>query len=376
MKLILFSVGVVLTLLSSLPLLHAQSRDFRAQRLVLDDNGADGVANTITLNVSNPLPQNRSLTIPDPGVAVASFLLSESSSPQVVNADVSFAGTVTFSSGAPSFGLVAGELLFGDPGGSGGFAQSGNLLWNGGANLLEVNGDLDVKGHDLLGTANLVGTSSGNLELVSNGSLVINIDDDNSGTGSSFVVEVNGAASDLLAVAETGLTTITSSSGTGGLRVRNTNASGTANILELSDGTTPHVVVRRNGNVGIGTVPNARLDVENSSGSEPALRLRNTSGSGVGLEIAEGSFVASVQSVAGGGTIANSALIVEATGATLSAPAGGTNGQIIYVVNTTAAPVTLSGLATDGTNTNSSIPQGGAATIIKVNGAWFAVDRN
>ncbi|MGE3799450.1 MAG: hypothetical protein AB7H80_00355 [Candidatus Kapaibacterium sp.] len=376
MERILSLVGVVATLMFPSFFLNAQSRDLRSQRLVLDDDAADGGINTLTLQLSNPLVQSGVVTIPDPGGATAYFLLSESASPQVINADISFAGTVTFASGIPDFGLVAGELLFGDPGGSGGFAQSGDLLWDDGANLLQVNGDLDLKGHDLQGLTNLSGTATGNLELVSNGSLVINIDDDNSGTGSSFVVEVNGAASDLLAVAETGLTTITSSSGTGGLRVRNTNASGTANILELSDGTTIQVVARRNGNVGIGTTPNARLDVENSSGSEPTLQLRNTSGSGVGLEIAEGSLIASVQSVAGGGTIANSAVVVEATGATLSVPAGGTNGQIIYVVNTTAAPVTLNGLATDGANTSSSIPQGGVATIIRVNGAWFAVDRN
>ena len=374
MKPTLFLPGAVAALIFFPILLSAQYLDLRSQRLVLDDDAADGGGNTVTVQTSNPLAQNTILTIPDPGTAGASFLLSESSSPQIVNADISFAGTITFSSGGPAFSLVAEQLLFGDPGGSGGMAQSADLLWDDGGKVLEINGDLDLNGGELLNAGGIVAPLT--LDLRSNGSIVVNIDDDNNGSGSSFAVEANGAAADLFSVTETGFATIASASSTGGLRVVNTNGIGTANVLELTDGTTSLMTVRRNGNAGIGTVPGARLDVANTSVGESAVRIRNTHTGGVGLELADGALVAEVQAVGGGGTIGDDAVIVEATGGTLSVPSGGVDGQMLYVVNTTAGGITLNGLATDGTDTGMTIPQGGATTLVRVGGAWYAVDRN
>ena len=71
---LLFTVAA-LTLLSA-PLLTAQTRDFRTQRIVLDDNGsAPGGMNTVTVQVPI-LGQNVVLTLPDPGTATASLVLN------------------------------------------------------------------------------------------------------------------------------------------------------------------------------------------------------------------------------------------------------------------------------------------------------------
>ena len=61
-------------------MLNAQSRDFHAERLVLDDNGDDGTPNTIRIQAPLPLPQDVILTIPDPGTGTAEFLLAPSGS--------------------------------------------------------------------------------------------------------------------------------------------------------------------------------------------------------------------------------------------------------------------------------------------------------
>ncbi|MCB0712091.1 MAG: hypothetical protein KDD67_07150 [Ignavibacteriae bacterium] len=58
--------------------MHAQGRDIRAQRLVLDDNGADSTVNTVMIQTSSTLPQNLVLTIPDPGTGTAEFMLTSS----------------------------------------------------------------------------------------------------------------------------------------------------------------------------------------------------------------------------------------------------------------------------------------------------------
>ncbi|MGE3802611.1 MAG: hypothetical protein AB7H80_16470 [Candidatus Kapaibacterium sp.] len=56
-------------------MLVAQNRDFQTERLILDDNGADGTKNVITIRTPNPLSNNLLLTIPDPGLTSAEFVL-------------------------------------------------------------------------------------------------------------------------------------------------------------------------------------------------------------------------------------------------------------------------------------------------------------
>src|SRR5690606_9068554 len=55
---------------------YAQTRDVRAERIVLDDGGADSTFNTITIQVPSGLSQDFILTIPDPGTGTAEFMLS------------------------------------------------------------------------------------------------------------------------------------------------------------------------------------------------------------------------------------------------------------------------------------------------------------
>ena len=71
-------VGFILAVLLFLPAFvpaAAQNRDFHAERIVLDDNGDDGTANTITITAPNPLGQDVIVTIPDPGTGSVQFLL-------------------------------------------------------------------------------------------------------------------------------------------------------------------------------------------------------------------------------------------------------------------------------------------------------------
>ena len=70
-----FIAGLILS-----PSVRGQSRDYRAERIVLDDNAADGGLNTITIQAPNPLLQDVALTIPDPGVGTAEILLGPSGS--------------------------------------------------------------------------------------------------------------------------------------------------------------------------------------------------------------------------------------------------------------------------------------------------------
>ncbi len=387
---------------------EAQIREVRAAEIVLDDNGGGGTLNRLRILPVPDITSNETLLIPNPGGA-ANFLLSESSGTQTIGADMTFTGTIDFS-GATVTGIAGGGSVgTGEP-----FltttasatltaeriltAGTGVTVTDGGANspmtvaigqsvattatptfgAMTLNGNLTMNGNDI--------TSNANLDLTSDASVIVNIDEDNSGTGASFSVETNGAAADLFAVTEAGLATVTSNSGTGGLRVRNTNAGGTTDILTVMSGAaaaTTQLTVDRNGDVGIGigaATPDARVEVENNSAGDPTLLLRNGNANGVGLEIEEGSVVAGVVQVAAAGTIPNNAVIVEALGPTVVVPTGGDDGQIIYVVNTTAGITNVSGLANDGGAVlfrfRHSIPRGGAATIIRVGGSWYAVDRN
>ncbi len=69
----------LLSLLIVTTALHAQDRDLRAERLVLDDNGTDSTVNTVTIRTSSSLLQNVVLTIPDPGTGTAEFMLTSGS---------------------------------------------------------------------------------------------------------------------------------------------------------------------------------------------------------------------------------------------------------------------------------------------------------
>ena len=75
MKIARVFLSVFLPLLGSV-VATAQNRDFGAERIVIDDNAADGVRNTMTIQTSNPLLQNVLLTIPDPGAGAAQIVLA------------------------------------------------------------------------------------------------------------------------------------------------------------------------------------------------------------------------------------------------------------------------------------------------------------
>ena len=66
---------IIAGLLTIPTMLYAQDRDFRAERIVLDDNGSDGTSNTMLIQTPIPLPQDVILTIPNPGAGAAEFLL-------------------------------------------------------------------------------------------------------------------------------------------------------------------------------------------------------------------------------------------------------------------------------------------------------------
>lgn len=99
--------GALLILIIFPVLVFGQSRDSRGQRLVLDDDAADGGWNTMTIRPPGPMSINTVLTIPDPGVGSANFLLSESSTPQAINGDFTFNGNINFT-GATVVGLSGG----------------------------------------------------------------------------------------------------------------------------------------------------------------------------------------------------------------------------------------------------------------------------
>ena len=90
--------------------LNAQDRDFHAERIVLDDDGAGGF-NTLTLQVPpGGLSADRTLTLPDADGSIVTLA-------------------------AP---LLPNQILFGGPGGQ--IVQSPNLLWNEGAVLFDLGG--------------------------------------------------------------------------------------------------------------------------------------------------------------------------------------------------------------------------------------------
>ena len=146
------------------------------------------------------------------------------------------------------------------------------------------------------------------------------------------------------------------------------------------------------GNLGIGTpLPDARLDVQNTSNTFSTLALRNTHASGTALSIDDGRMALSYRTYSandpGGAvdvpTIDNDVIVVNidatATDAgglpEIDAPASGVDGQIIWVVNSTALDVTLNNADFYGT---SSILLG-TETVTQIvwvggiNGQWIAL---
>lgn len=134
--------------------LLSQSRDFNAERIVLDDNAGDGTRNTLTLQVpGSGLNTNRTITFPD-GDGIA----------------LTFAGEE----------LTAGQLLFG---GSGGQAeQSSNLFWM--EDILSVGGTI---------SATSTGTAGAGIFAISN-----------SGSNARAVEITSDAANDALHVEHSG----------------------------------------------------------------------------------------------------------------------------------------------------------------------------
>lgn len=180
-------------------------RDLRAERLVLDDDNGHTLILQTPQPPSGPMSGNYVVTIPEPSASSATVLLSHPS-----------------------------------PGGSGQSVEGSMTI----GDTLRA-GDLEA--------LRLSAPASGSLRVQSAGSVTVGIDEDNNGTGSSFTVEANGASlPDLFRVTETGLTDVNSASSTGALRVTNTNAVGTAKILELLDGTASRFAVRRNGAATLG----------------------------------------------------------------------------------------------------------------------------
>lgn len=310
--------------------LHAQNRDLRAGRLLLDDNGADGNGPHTVLLTAPALSTNRTLLLPD---ADGTLLL------------------------APTSGYPAGRLLFG--GSDGAIASAATISVDSAAGTVGVAG--------LTGVVFLEADPAENLAIISSRSIVLNIDDDDDGTGSSFAVETNGSSTDLLTVTETGLTTVRSSSNSGALRVASTASSSTAEILELRDGSTPRMVVRRNGDVGLGdATPEARLDVESDDGSDPAVIITHNDPDGIALEIADGSLRLS-HGIGTDATIPGDVILwtvadngLAGTGLTVALP-GGEDGAILYVYYADADPGMVGAHATT---------PGERLTFIHVAGAW------
>ena len=66
---------IVILLLMACSSLLAQDRDLRAERIIVDDDGADGTINIMRIEAPNPLGQDVVLTIPDLGADSLQFLL-------------------------------------------------------------------------------------------------------------------------------------------------------------------------------------------------------------------------------------------------------------------------------------------------------------
>lgn len=166
------SFGGALLILTMLPVLaFGQNRDSRGQRLVLDDNAADGGWNTMTIQPPGPMSINTTLTIPDPGVGSANFLLSESTSPQAINGDFTFNGTVNFT-GATIVGLSGGvstnASLLGD--GTGGdplrLNLAGGNVWTTTQTFAGISmptGNLDITTGNIAVTTGNISTATGGI---------------------------------------------------------------------------------------------------------------------------------------------------------------------------------------------------------------------
>jgi hypothetical protein len=318
----------------------SQARDLSAQRLVLDDNNNDGNGfQTVTIDAP-ALSTNQTASFPD---ASGTILLS------------------------PSGGFADGGILFGDSAGT--LAQTSNLIWNDSAGRVEIAGDVLLTGSDLQGIETVEGMPGENVYITSYGSIINNLDDNDDGSGSTFSIETNGSSDDLFSVTETGLTTIRSTSGSGGLRVNNSHGSSTTNILELTDGTDARLVVRRDGNVGIGTDPAARLDVWNSSSESPTLRIANEDSAGVAMQIDEGILALSF----GSGTSSTiprdvSIWLVEEnglpTGVDVELPTAQPDGTVLIVLYDDAECGTLS---------SEHILPGESRSFVRANGEWWRI---
>ena len=76
----IFGISVLAALILFPVVISAQNRDFQAERIVIDDDGDDGVKNTMTIQTPDPLSKNVVVTIPEPTSSTASFLLYDSAS--------------------------------------------------------------------------------------------------------------------------------------------------------------------------------------------------------------------------------------------------------------------------------------------------------
>lgn len=301
---------VVASILLSLPLYSEASaqvtRDLRAERIVVDDNNGHTIAIQTPQPPDGPMSGSYVLTIPEPSSATATFLLSHPSS------------------------------------GSSGQTINGSLTV---ADTLRAD---DVE------TSLLSAPASGSLRVRSNGSITVGIDEDNNGTGSSFAIETNGAATpDLFRVTETGLTDVTSSSSTGALRVTNTNAVGTAKIMELLDGSSAQFTVRRNGSATLAgdlTVDGTGTTAFAGSvqiGDFFTLVRESQTGLAAGATLAAGSSHVLVAGASGAVTLSGTTAVAN----------GSTAGQILLLAgNSNANAVTV----TDGAN----VQLGGASRTL------------
>lgn len=342
-------------LLLALPLLtvtilslSSQNRDLRAGRLVLDDNGADGDGMHTVLLTGPTLSANRTILLPD--------------------AD----GTVMLQ---PSGGFSAGDILFG---GSGGMTSTSSVSIDSATGTLvadrlsdgvaALSGGVLTDLERIEGLEEVVAPVGENLFLTSYGSVIVNIDDDNDGSGSSFAVESNGSPDDLFSVTETGLTTVRSTSSSGGLRVENSASSSTAEIVEFGDGDSTRMVLRRNGDLGLGdATPDARLDVESDNPNGPAVAITQTATDGVALALLDGRLLLSTGSGTDA-TIPGDVVIwrveddgICGTGVNVGLPSG-EEGAILFVIWQEYDPGTVGPFPA---------ANGDRLTLVCTGGAWY-----
>jgi len=322
--------------------LSSQNRDLRAGRLVLDDNGSDGDGMHTVLLTAPTLSTNRTILLPD--------------------AD----GTVMLQ---PSGGISAGDILFG---GSGGISSTSSISIDSASGTLTAgrlsDGVAELSGGVLSNLEEISSQVGENLYLTSYGSVIVNIDDDNDGSGSSFAVEANGSPNDLFSVTETGLTTVRSTSSSGGLRVENGASSSTAEIVEFGDGDSTRMVLRRNGDLGLGDpTPDARLDVESDNPSAPAVAITQTATDGVALALLDGRLLLSTGSGTDA-TIPGDVVIwtveddgICGTGVNVGLPSGA-EGAILFVIWQEYDPGTVGPFPA---------ANGDRLTLVCTGGAWY-----